>query len=96
MNYFLERKEVMWGATKKDKSHEEYEKRTGYSRFRAWYLVSIMSVSFGLGELSHFLVGSTTNLMAQELHYGDVACFKNATIEDFGNVTCTLIKNETE
>jgi len=82
--------------TTQEMSKEEYRKMTSYSRTKAWYLVAMMSVSFGLGELSHYLVGSTTKLMAQELHYGDMACFKNATIEDFGNVTCTSIKSETE
>lgn len=88
----------MAGETAQEMSKEEYKKMTGYSRFRAWYLVLMMAVSYGLGELSHFLVGSTTKSMAQELHYGDMTCFRNenATDEDIGNFTCSSIQNSTE
>ena len=79
-------------------SKEECKQMTGYSRLRSWCLVLLMTSSFGLGELSHFLVGSTTKSMAQELHYGLMACFKNdnVTAEDLGNVNCTSFQNSTE
>lgn len=75
---------------------EEYKTTTGYSRPRAWYLVLLMAFSFGMGELSHFLVGSTTRLMAQELHYGDQSCFRrdDVTDADLANVTCPSFKDE--
>ena len=78
-------------------SYQEYEKKTGYSRVKAWYLVVVMAFSFGMGELSHFLVGTTTRSMAQELHYGDQSCFKqdNVTAADLGNVTCPSFKDQT-
>jgi len=77
-------------------SKEEYEKMTGYTRLRAWYLVAMMSLSFGMGELSHYLVGSTTKLMAQELHYGDMICFTNSSVPANNITTCSSFKNATE
>lgn len=74
---------------------EEHEKRTGYSKLRAWYLVAIMAFAFGMAELSHYLVGSTTKLMAQELRYGDKACFQNDRVpgREAANVTCASFNN---
>ena len=67
-------------------------------RGRSWYLVVLMALSFGVGELSHFLVGTTTMLMARDLHYGDQSCFPNTNVsaEIAANVTCPSYKNETE
>lgn len=65
--------------------------------WRSWYLVVLMALSFGMGELSHFLVGTTTRLMAQDLHYGDQSCLirTNASGRAVPNITCSSYKNET-
>ena len=34
-------------------------------RSKAWYMVALMSLCYGVGELSHFLVGTTSRDMAQ-------------------------------
>lgn len=74
------------------------ELSSSFSRRRSWYLVVLMALSFGVGELSHFLVGTTTMLMARDLHYGDQSCFPNTNVsaEIAANVTCPSYKNETE
>jgi len=66
-------------------------------RKRSWYLLVLMSLAFGMGELSHFLVGTTTRLMAQDLHYGDQSCMKgpNASARIAANVTCSSYSNAT-
>ena len=71
---------------------------TSTSRKRSWYMVVLLSLSFGMAELSHFLVGTTTRLMAQELHYGDQSCFpsSNASAETPAVERCPTYTNETE
>lgn len=59
---------------------------------RAWYLVGLMSLCYGVGELSHFLVGTTSRDMSQELQYGDQSCLRNDSIPAYlggDNTTCS-------
>lgn len=61
-------------------------------RSKAWYMVILMSLCYGIGELSHFLVGSTSRYMSQDLQYGDQSCLRNDSISaDLGsdNITCS-------
>ena len=56
---------------------------------RAWYLVLLMATSYGVGELSHFMVGITSRAMSQELHYGDQSCLRSSFYDSENeNVTC--------
>ena len=66
-------------------------------RKRSWYLLVLISLAFGMGELSHFLVGTTTRLMAQDLHYGDQSCMNgpNASARIAAHVTCSSYSNAT-
>jgi len=70
---------------------EMKNKETEVKRSRAWYLVALMSLSYGIGELSHFMVGTTSRAMAQDLHYGDQSCLKNDSLWNGleTNVTCS-------
>ncbi|XP_057372732.1 putative metabolite transport protein HI_1104 [Daphnia carinata] len=61
-------------------------------RSKAWYMVALMSLCYGIGELSHFLVGTTSRAMSQDLEYGDQSCLRNSSVpEQFGdgNTTCS-------
>lgn len=61
-------------------------------RGRAWYVVVLMSLCYGIGELSHFLVGTTSRAMSQDLGYGEQSCLRNESLQiDLGafNVTCS-------
>lgn len=59
---------------------------------RAWWLVALMAASYGIGELSHFVLGSTTRHMSRELQYGDQSCMFNGT--DSRTIVCVEYKNE--
>lgn len=61
-------------------------------RSKAWYMVILMSLCYGIGELSHFLVGTTSRYMSQDLQYGDQSCLRNNSISaELGsdNATCS-------
>jgi hypothetical protein len=59
---------------------------------RLWWMVALMALCYGVGELSHFMVGITSRAMSQELQYGDQGCLNNKT--DTGNVTCSDYSTE--
>ncbi|XP_049878919.1 putative metabolite transport protein HI_1104 [Pectinophora gossypiella] len=44
-----------------------------------WYVLGLVSVGYILGELGHYLIGTTSKVTAEDLHYGDKACQLNAT-----------------
>ena len=67
------------------------------------YFLSLMTLSYIVGELTHFLINTTSRAVAREIGYGEMSCFKNETIADVGDddgdetgVICTEIKNETD
>ncbi|CAH2094088.1 unnamed protein product [Euphydryas editha] len=47
--------------------------------FYKWYVLGLVSVGYILGELGHYLIGTTSKVTAEDLHYGDKACMLNAT-----------------
>jgi len=67
------------------------------------YFLSLMTLSYIVGELTHFLINTTSRAVAREIGYGEMSCFKNETIADVGGddgdetgVICSEIKNETD
>ncbi len=68
-------------------------------RSKAWYMVALMSLCYGIGELSHFLVGTTSRDMSQDLQYGDQSCLRNDSVPALlgsENITCSdYLKEET-
>ncbi|CAG4934135.1 unnamed protein product [Colias eurytheme] len=44
-----------------------------------WYVLGLVSVGYILGELGHYLIGTTSKVTAEDLHYGDKSCQLNAT-----------------
>ncbi|XP_063368636.1 putative metabolite transport protein HI_1104 [Cydia amplana] len=42
-----------------------------------WYVLGLVSVGYILGELGHYLIGTTSKVTANDLHYGDKACMLN-------------------
>lgn len=47
--------------------------------FYKWYVLGLVSVGYILGELGHYLIGTTSKVTAEELNYGDKSCQLNAT-----------------
>jgi hypothetical protein len=47
--------------------------------FEQIWLLTLLTLSYVLGELSHFLIGVTSRDVARTIHYGDLACFDNVT-----------------
>jgi secreted protein with Ig-like and vWFA domain len=67
------------------------------SRVWSWYTAVLMSLCYGVGELSHFLVGTTSRAMSQDLHYGDLSCQRNDSaleVGDISNITCSHYLDE--
>ncbi|XP_026333155.1 protein spinster homolog 1 [Hyposmocoma kahamanoa] len=53
-----------------------WAKLQGYYK---WYVLGLVSVGYILGELGHYMIGTTSKVTADDLHYGDKACQLNAT-----------------
>ncbi|XP_074029617.1 probable sulfoacetate transporter SauU [Leptinotarsa decemlineata] len=43
------------------------------------YVLAIVSLGYVCGELGHYLIGVTSKAIAQDLHFGDIACQLNLT-----------------
>ena len=48
---------------------------------RAHYSLALLTVSYLVGEMGHFLLGATSRAMARQLEYGDQACFCDDQLE---------------
>ena len=48
---------------------------------RAHYSLALLTVSYLVGEMGHFLLGATSRAMARELEYGDEACLCDDQLE---------------
>ena len=60
------------------------------------YYLSLMTLSYIVGELTHFLVNTTSRALARDLEFGDLSCFKNETAgsSEEISVNCTSLKEE--
>ena len=62
------------------------------------YQLGLMTVAYIVGELTHFLVNTTSRALARDLQFGDLSCFKNETAvtgeEEEISVNCTSLKEE--
>lgn len=47
--------------------------------FYPTYVLAIVSIGYICGELGHYLIGVTSKAIAQDLHFGDIACQLNLT-----------------
>ncbi|XP_061722312.1 putative metabolite transport protein HI_1104 [Cydia pomonella] len=47
--------------------------------FYKWYVLGLVSTGYILGELGHYLIGTTSKVTANDLHYGDKACMLNTS-----------------
>ncbi|CAH0595498.1 unnamed protein product [Chrysodeixis includens] len=47
--------------------------------FYKWYVLGLVSIGYILGELGHYLIGTTSKVTADDLHYGDKSCMLNLT-----------------
>lgn len=43
------------------------------------YVLVIVSVGYVCGELGHYLIGVTSKVIAEDLHFGDISCQLNMT-----------------
>ena len=46
------------------------------------YHLSLMTLSYIVGELTHFLINTTSREVAREIEYGEKSCFPNKTITE--------------
>ena len=65
------------------------------------YFLSLMTLSYIVGELTHFLINTTSREVAREVEFGEKSCFVNGsfvknTEEDKEEFDCTESKNETD
>ena len=63
------------------------------------YFLGLITVSYIIGEIAHFLINTTSREVARELHYGDQACYRNATARPAAAYTsfdCPGLKEEAE
>lgn len=62
------------------------------------YYLALMTLSYIVGELTHFLINTTSRAVAREIKFGDKSCFKSETNESSvgRSVNCTSLKNETD
>ncbi|KAJ2942912.1 hypothetical protein O0L34_g15100 [Tuta absoluta] len=51
-----------------------------FSAYYNWYVLGLVSVGYILGELGHYLIGTTSKVTAEDLHYGDKACMFNTSL----------------
>ena len=60
------------------------------------YYLSLMTLSYIVGELTHFLVNTTSRALARDLQFGDLSCFNNQTADtsEESQVNCTSLKEE--
>lgn len=47
-----------------------------------YYILSLLTLSYLVGELGHFLLSSTSRDIAREIGYGDLACFQTTNSTD--------------
>ena len=64
------------------------------------YYLSLMTLSYIVGELTHFLVNTTSRALARDLQFGDLSCFNNETAGpgtgEESTVNCTSLKEEAD
>jgi len=64
------------------------------------YFLSLMTLSYIVGELTHFLINTTSREVAREVEFGEKSCFMNGSfVSDSGRpadvLVCSESKNET-
>ena len=64
------------------------------------YFLSLMTLSYIVGELTHFLINTTSREVAREVEFGEKSCFVKSSfvrdvIGDKEENDCTEFKNET-
>ena len=59
------------------------------------YQLSLLTASYVVGELSHFLIGVTSRDVARKIHYGDSACFVKEENNAFSSDACKVAFNQT-
>ncbi len=73
----------------------ESKPNMGFTRHNS-YTLSLLTLSFVIGEVSHFLIGVVSQEMARSLHYGDKSCLQHSNISlRFGrtNSECDQFSN---
>lgn len=57
-----------------------------------WWTLFLLGATYSVGELGHFLLGSVSRSMAQEIHFGDKACLKSSN--EYSSDICSGIEDE--
>ena len=58
--------------------------KTNLVSFEQSWILSLLTASYILGELSHFLIGVTSRDVARTVHYGDLSCFDHVQADEEG------------
>lgn len=58
------------------------------------YQLGLMTVAYIVGELTHFLVNTTSKSQAREIGYGEKSCFTNDSVIEAESVNCTDLEEE--
>ena len=63
------------------------------------YFLSLMTLSYIVGELTHFLINTTSRAVAREVEFGEKSCFMNGSFvtkeeEEKERFDCSNSKNE--
>jgi len=58
------------------------------------YSLVLMTVSYIVGEVAHFLINTTGRAVAREIHFGDLACFPGNQSKT--NDNCTAVEGQSE
>lgn len=61
-----------------------------------YWSLFLMGSIYMIGELGHFLLGTVSRSMAQDIHYGDKGCLKEANMDHVKSEVCTDVENESE
>lgn len=61
------------------------------------YVLALLLMAYLLNQLDRYALAIVAVPMSQEVHFGDHGCLKNDSFTDdqFGNITCKKLKNET-
>lgn len=68
--------------------------------FKKAYFLALMSTSYIIGEIAHFLINTSSREVARDIGFGDQACFLNTTrkseLGPNGTDPCPALKNQTQ
>jgi len=63
--------------------------------FKNCYYLLLLTASYIIGEIAHFLINTTSREVARDIHFGDRECFFNSTFEERKeDNNCSAVRHE--